>query len=158
MPINKPVKPKPPVPGRPKPKPPTKPKSSKSMTTAQQNSILKKSKFTSVGATKRKTSCTTKNVLAGGKMKNVLSGGKMTTIKQTSGFMAGKPKPKPTPKKTVKPTPKPKGPRKMPSEAELRKGYLESAAGKRGGYSYGDYILTVRKAYGYKNQMDYPKR
>lgn len=60
-------------------------------------------------------------------------------------FSKGKPKPKPS--KSPKP-------RKMPSEAELRKGYNESAAGKRGGYTYGDYILTVRSSYGYKNQMD----
>jgi len=85
---------------------------------------------------------------------------------------ANKPKPSPkplaspkpsvkyVPKKVAKPTVKTpakknNGPRPMPSREQLYKNYLESANGKRGGNSFGDYILIERRARGYKNQMDY---
>jgi len=71
-----------------------------------------------------------------------------------------KPTAKYTPKKVTKPMVKAPakrqgGQRPMPSQAELRKAYLESATGKRGGNSFGDFVLMERRARGYKNQMDY---
>jgi hypothetical protein len=73
----------------------------------------------------------------------------------TTKYVAKKAKPMPK-KKIMAPGPKKStGPRKMPSREQLMKDYLIAANGKRGGNSLGDYILETRRAYGYKNQMDY---
>jgi hypothetical protein len=68
-----------------------------------------------------------------------------------------KPSPKPNPSPSSKTKQKPivrKKVMKMPSEAELRKAWNESAGGRRTGVSYIDFVLAERKRLGYKNQMD----